>query len=539
MKDFVTRCVTVTGVLSLMLVSLFQTSGSAQFVFGPGPDQPELELVARFDKDSDGRLNREERNAARASIAARLTRPSFPPFGTSGRSGAPGRRLAPADVRTFPTTPFYDLQTLRTIFLDFESNDWEDELGAFYNTDVEVPATMTVDGRTYRDVGIHFRGMSSFFGVPAGLKRSLNVSIDFVHRNQDVDGYQTLNLLNANGDPTFLRAVLYSEIARRYVPTPKTNFVRLVINGESWGVYVNSQQFNGDFVREWFKTSRGSRWKAPGSPRGGAGLEYLGDDMAPYRQRYEIKTKDDPESWAALIRLCRVLNETPLDKLEAALAPLLDIDGALKFLAVEAALVNSDGYWARASDFNLYREPDGRFHIVPHDVNEAFGEQGGRGGGPRRGGFPPVGLPDGPRGGLPPSGFPNGPRRGGFPPGGPGFFGSGGPELDPLVSIDDPTKPLRSRLLAVPALRERYLGYVQEIATKWLDWSALAPIVESAHGLIAEDVKADTRKLYDDAGFEAGVAATGNPLKTFVERRRAYLLAYTPPSGVRLRAAAR
>ena len=44
----------------------------------------------------------------------------------------------------------------------------------------------------------------------------------------------------------------------------------------------------------------------------------------------------------ALIALCRTRNETPAGKLEAALAPMLDIDGALlKFLAIEVALVNT------------------------------------------------------------------------------------------------------------------------------------------------------------------------------------------------------
>ena len=37
------------------------------------------------------------------------------------------------------------------------------------------------------------------------------------------------------------------------------------------------------------------------------------------------------------------------------------------------ALANSDGYWTRASDYNLYQDVNGRFHIVPHDVNEALG----------------------------------------------------------------------------------------------------------------------------------------------------------------------
>ena len=62
-----------------------------------------------------------------------------------------------------------------------------------------------LDGVTYRDVGVHFRGMSSFMMVPEGSKRSLNLSIDYVHETQRLLGYRTLNLLNANGDPTFLR----------------------------------------------------------------------------------------------------------------------------------------------------------------------------------------------------------------------------------------------------------------------------------------------------------------------------------------------
>ena len=476
-----------TGMLltAAALVAGLQTSGKAQFGFGSA--NSETKLVDRYDKDGDGRLNRDERAAARQGAAGsgtgrfgRFRRGGF----NAGGPTTPGPKLTPADVRPYPTTPLYDLGTLRTIFLEFENADWEAELEAFYDTDVEVPATVTVDGKTYKDVGVHFRGQSSYRMVGSGTKRSLNLSMDFVHEDQDLGGYQTLNLLNANNDPTFMRTVLYTEIARQYHPAPKANFVRVVINGESWGVYVNAQQFNGDFVREAFDDRGGVRWKAPGSPGGRAGLEYLGDDPAAYKGIYEIKNKDNAESWQALVDLTRVLNETPPEKLEAALAPILDIDGALRFLAVEVALVNSDGYWSRASDYNLYRDSKGRFHIVPHDVNEGLGGAGGRGFGGR----------------------------------------GGGPTLDPLVAIDDETKPLRSKLLAVPALRERYLGYVRQIAEKSMDWTTVAPFIERSHALIAADVRTDTRKLYDTAGFEAVLAPTGNALKSFFESRRAFLL---------------
>ena len=174
-------------------------------------------------------------------------------------------------MQHYPNAPLYDPATLRTFFIEFENADWEAELVAFNNTDVDVPATVTVDGRVYRDVGVHFRGNSSF-GVGNGYKRSLNLTFDFVHDDQAIGGYRTLNFLNANTDPTLMRTVLSMHIARQYIAAPKANFVRVVINGENWGVYANAQQFNKEFVADNFGTTKGARWKIPQG--GGAGRRF-------------------------------------------------------------------------------------------------------------------------------------------------------------------------------------------------------------------------------------------------------------------------
>ena len=476
--------------------------------FGPGGfGGEERRLVAQFDKNGDKWLNQAERKAAREFLAAEPSRG----FGRRGgfrggrggmAGGSPGAKLSSAEVKSYPSSvSLYDTATLRTVFLQFENADWEQELEAFHNTDVEVPATAIVDGKTYKNVGVHFRGASSYMMVPEGSKRSLNLSFDFIDKRQRIDSYRTLNLLNANGDPTFVRAVLYSEIARQYIPAPRANYMRVAINGESWGVYVNAQQFNSDFTRDYFKSVKGARWKVPGRPGGRGGMEYLGEDASAYKRTYKIKTKDDPKSWSDLIRLFRVLNQTPADKLEAALTPMLDIDGALKFLALDIALANSDGYWTRASDYSIYQDEKGRFHVIPHDMNEGLADEGGRGFGP------PPGMGPGGPGGR-----------------GRGMFGGGGPEVDPLVGLDDATKPLRSKLLAVPALRERYLAYVRDIAQKHLDWKTLGPRVQQYQALIEQDVKADTRKLYSYEAFKTETDGGERSLKSFVEKRRAYLL---------------
>ncbi len=538
-----------------------------------GGVQPVTAVVAQFDKDGNGWLNVAERKAAREFLAKQSAegRGRRGPRGPGGMrmgggevSTGPGPKMTVADAKVYGAESFYDPQTLRTLFFEFENADWEKELTDFHKTDVEVPAKLTVDGKTYAEVGVHFRGMSSYMMVGEGQKRSLNVSVDFAHKDQNIGGYRSLNLLNAHEDPSFIRPVLYSLVARDYVPTPKANMVRVVINGEYWGVYVNQQQFNKEFLKEWFPSTKGARWKVPGSPGGRGGLEYMGNDPAAYKKIYDLKTKDSAQPWTDLIHLCQVLNETAPEQLEAALALLLDVDGALKFLALENALINNDGYWIRASDYSLYEDEKGRFHVIPSDINETFSRPGGPGfggGGGRggRGGFGPGG-PGGPgggerverarpesAGGPPGDGAPrnagpnNGPGREGFNRGGGGAVK--GVELDPLYAAKDSSKALLSKLLAVPKLRAKYLAYVREIADKVLDWKRLGPAAEGLHTLIAADVQKDTRKLESwesfttsiTGGESAGEAARGGggggfgpapaiALKTFAEQRRAYLL---------------
>ena len=86
------------------------------------------------------------------------------------------------------------------------------------------------------------------------------------------------------------------------------------------------------------------------------------------------------------------------------------------------------------------------------------------------------------------------------------MMGGAGFKLDPLVAANDSSKPLLSKLLAVPALKQRYLGYVRDIADKWLDWSKLGPMAEKNFALISESVKIDTRKLDSYDGFKRTTA---------------------------------
>ena len=478
---------------------------------GMGPNRTEQKLTEKFDLDKNGYLDPTERQEALKVVQAG-GRPGGPPGrrprGGQSLEGKPGPKVSPKGVKNYPEAELYDPSVLRTVFIDFDTETWEEDMARFKYTDVEMPATVTVDGKKYPMVGVKFRGQSSFGHVPSGSKRSLNLSMDFINRDQRLHGFKTINLLNCNGDASFLSSILYSHLAADYLPAPKSNIMKVVINGESWGIYCNVQQFNKDFLKEFYSTTAGARWKVSGSPQADGGLRYLGEDIAPYRQRFEIKSKDREDSWKALINLCKVLNETPLKDLPKAIEPLLNVDQVLRFLAIDVAVVNSDGYWVRASDYSIYLDTSGMFHIIPHDMNEAFRSGGPPRGGPPRGGFGRAGSP-----------------RGGH--------GHGGPTLDPLVGIENERMPLRSRLLAVPQYRTRYLQYIRTLAEKDLTHRNLSPLIAHYRELIGDEVKIDTRKRTPYESFtqatsplqENGAAPEGS-LNDFIGKRRNFLMAH-------------
>jgi len=221
--------------------------------FGPpGMNREDVKLVKSLDANKDGWLNADERKSA-AEVVRKTPKRSSPgmPFGRPPGGGPPGLRgrfseppkpgvqVKIEDVSPIADAKLYDPNVLRTLFLQFESDTWEKELEQFHGTDVEVPCTLTVDGKLYPNVGVSFRGMSSYGGVPTGFKRSLNLSLDLAGGEQKLYGYKNLNLLNNHGDSSLMSTVLYSHIAQEHIPVPQANFVKVVINGENWGIYTN------------------------------------------------------------------------------------------------------------------------------------------------------------------------------------------------------------------------------------------------------------------------------------------------------------
>ena len=575
--------------------SLFWVSAVLSQAIAQGPGRPsqgaERDLIAEFDQNENGRLEKAEREEALADLKknpqtfGRGKKGGKGRFGRGGRRGGgevvenkPGRKIKPSDVTSYPSYPLYDDTIMRTFFIDFDFDTWESDMAQLKDYGVDIGATVTVDEKQYKDVGVRFRGNSSFFSVREGQKRSLNLTFDWADEGQEIYGYRTLNLLNSHADASFLRSMLYSRIAGQYTAVAKANFVHVVINGLSWGVYINEQQLNSDFTKDNFATRKGARFKAPPG-RGVGSFSYQGDDKAKYTSAYEIKSKDKGESWERLINATKILDQTPVDEIET-VDEVFSIDRALWFLAVDNVLLDMDGYYERGADFVIYQEPKfGRTMILPYDNNETFRTQGGGkgAGGPGRGGRSRFGKFGGPPGGGPPGGGPpgDGPPGDGFPGGGPpdggppdgGGFPGGGPQggpdrggqrggqngpgggkgrgpasfsgvpkdpspfaLDIFSGEDHPGIPIVGKLLKNPEVRARYVAHVRTIHQQWIDWKKVKPLIEGYRNLIGDEVKQDTRKLTTFKAYQDGIGMgkesgrnVSPGLKAFFKGRKSYL----------------
>ncbi|MCY4404141.1 MAG: CotH kinase family protein [Candidatus Poribacteria bacterium] len=458
-----------------------------------GPRQAE-KLVARFDTNEDGKLTGDERKAA---------------LETRGEAYNPEQRAGTVtgdiqdDIKSsIASTPknspaLYEAGTLRTLYLRFPDEDWYAQLNAFYRTDVDVPAELVVDGKVYSEIGVRFRGTSSYFTVESA-KKSFNIAVDYGDDSQRLYGYKTLNLLNGHRDASFLREVLYNQIARDYMPSMKTNLVKLVINGESWGVYINLQQYNKDFLDEWFGTRDGIRWKV--GP-GGGGLTYTGEDIDAYQQTYQLKTANVKNPYDKLIELCELLDsKTPDVKLQTELQSRFNVDRALWQLAVSNVFMDDDSYIHKGGDFAIYQDVNERIHLISHDNNETFMFGANRGGG-------------GP-GGRGPGGWSWGELTTGM--------------VSPVTHADNAMRPVISRLLGIPEWKARYIAHVKTVVDEWLDWEVMEPIIKDYYSLIDSEVQQDNKKLYDYNGFQASIDSDRGgrtpSYKRFVSQRRENLL---------------
>ncbi len=282
------------------------------------------------------------------------------------------------------TQNLYNIDSIRTIYLDFYDANWEAILEFYSQNDMDnrVLAKLTVNGIVYDSVGVRFKGNSSLNATTTGDKRPFNIKIDYI-KNQDLWGYETLKLSNMFKDPSFVREVLSFEILRNYMPASEANFLVVYTDGVQRGLYANTESVNKNFLSKHFGSNNNSFFKCdpvslggvpPPPPQGcstatgiASAFVELGTDTACYKNYYELKSDSDI-AWIQLTNMILELNGNV-----ANVDQLLDVDRSLWMLAFNNVFVNMDSYTGSGHNYYTYENQYGIFNNIIWDLNENFG----------------------------------------------------------------------------------------------------------------------------------------------------------------------
>lgn len=381
---------------------------------------------------------------------------------------------------TLSAQDFYG-PNVQEIKLEMPYKQWDVKLDSLKKANPEARAfgTAWLNGQRFDSVGVRYKGNSSYFRTrnETFKKLPINVKLDFKVKSQKLkEGHNTIKLSNAFLDPSFVREPLAYEVIRKYMPAPLCNFTKVTINNKYYGIYVNSESIDMNFIKKHFGVANGNivkcdpdNWKRvrsqTGCPKGeNASLTYLNDNAGCYDAFYEV---DNPAAWKLLLNLIKVLNKTP-DKIES----VLDVDQTLWMLALNNALVNLDSYNGSLShNYYLWFDTTGIAHPLIWDLNMAFG-------GWRRN-FSFEELKD-----------------------------EDLIQYQPLAEIDNLKRPLISKLLRTPLYRKIYLAHLRTITNDWLSNGQLLARAQAITKEIDPYVKQDTLKLYSYADFQNGLDKT-------------------------------
>ena len=355
-----------------------------------------------------------------------------------------------------------------------------------FGTDLPwATGSVTVDGQTFDNVGMRYKGNGTIADAARTIKKSLKIDFDHFGGTQRLNGRKTLNLHCGVTDPSKCRETLGYQLYRTAgVAAPRTALaeVSLDVPGKYdnvlLGVYTVIEQPDKEFLRVNFGNDKGLLMK----PEGLRDFADLGDDWNRYKKQFEPKRDATAEEAARVIAFARLVSKAGDEEFRREVGSFLEIDGYLRFLAVTAFVSNSDSFFALGHNFYVYLHPaTGKLHFFPWDLDRAFAN---------------------------------------FP-----IFGSKNQQMN--FSMTHPyagAHRLTERLLAMPGVSEQYQKLLTELSNTCFAREGLLREVEvlelAVKDLRERDAKAAAARKDGVGGF-GPFGAMGQPpdLKTFVERR--------------------
>lgn len=333
------------------------------------------------------------------------------------------------------------------------------------------------EGNTWKDVGVRFKGNSTYNGSTRGNKRPFKIDFDRHVPGQVFQGYETLNLQNDIMDSSHLRqAIAYQLFTDAGIPSPRTTFARMTLTvpgkheKQYLGLYTVIEEVNKAFLKRHFASNKGLLLK----PERIQGLPYLGENWKAYAN-YQPKTDVKPELTRRFIEFVRLVDRANDEDFRKQIASYLEIDSFLRFLAVNVLIVNLDSFMGLGHNYYMYLDPKtNKVTFIPWDLDLSFAA-----------------------------------------------FGMGGNDQINL-SIDRPAmgnNKLISRLLAMPEYKKAYHEHLKKLTEGAFKRDNMNKTMDALNKVLASSLRDEPRGGggFGPGGF--GGPGGGNSLKSFVEKR--------------------
>ncbi len=255
------------------------------------------------------------------------------------------------------------------INIEMDEADWQDILEnplaeEYHRADV------TINGETIGNVAIRTKGNNTLTSVASSDsdRYSFKIDFDYYDENGNYYGLKKLCLNNNYGDSSYMREYIsYHILEEMGISTPGCGYSHITVNGEEWGLYLAVEAIDEVFLATHFENAAGDLYKPDGT---GADLVYRGDDLSTYTG-LNLKTNEATSDGSEILALMQALESGE------GLEEVLDVDEALRYLAVNVALANFDSYLGSTTHNYYLYEQNGVFSILPWDYNYSFGGFGG------------------------------------------------------------------------------------------------------------------------------------------------------------------
>jgi len=270
----------------------------------------------------------------------------------------------------------FDDSSLPEIYITVDPSDLNQILTNVFS-DTEYPADFVFIREnvadTVKNIGFRIRGNTS----RVSLKKSFKISFDTFEDGREYRGLDKMNMNGEHNDPSIIRSKLSWEVFEALdVPAPRSNHVKFFINKAYYGLYINVEHIDNEFVEDRFGSDAGNLYKALYP----ADLTYLGENPDDYkkvadgRRLYDLKTNEDEDDYSDIANLIKFLENSSDSEFENEIRDYINVDGVIRVMAVDIITGMWDDYMFNKNNFYLYFNPNTtRFEFIPYDYDNSFG----------------------------------------------------------------------------------------------------------------------------------------------------------------------